>query len=289
VAENGRQEREKTKKQRIMNLKGDEAMKSLLWTATGGLVNPWRATLLLLILSSILFGIVAAQAQDDVYFVNSGQLLRWESSQRRGGFLPQPVPSPAGMRYIASIAINRPGMAFVNTGVDGAIYRNDGRFTTHVYLHDGQVRNLAFGSSDDNLFFSVVPTPSSPPYALSDGQICVLNLRTKRVDLRYTIAQSTVDSGWWGAFTVTPDDRIFLGTSTGGIYELRNGTPLLVYHNPGDQVQCLASELNEILFTTGGSEVYRLRNNQNRQLVFELPGGKLTHVSFAPPGGWRPR
>jgi hypothetical protein len=147
-------------------------------------------------------------------------------------------------------------------------------------MHGGQVRQLAFGRSDDILFFSVVPTPQGNS-ALPDGQLYALNLSTGQAVLRHTIAQSTVDGAWWGALTVDPEDRILLGTFSGGIYEMRSGRPALAYREVGNKIYGLTMELNALFYTTGGSQVYKLRNFRDRQLILDIPGGKLTHVSYA--------
>lgn len=237
-------------------------------------------TLLLLTLVTLLLGAANVQAQDDVYFVNSGQLMRWASGGAGARGRPYRITFPAGMPRIGSIAINSRSIAYVNSGLDGDIYKTDGLTATRVYSHRGQVRQLAFGSSDDVLFFSVVETPQAPN-PLADGQIYAVNLVTGRVEPRFTIAQSTVDGTWWGTFTVDRD-RVYIGTFSGGIYELRGGVPALVYRNTGDQIYGLTAEVNSFFYTTGGADVYRLRRLRDRELALNVAGSQLTHVSYAP-------
>src|SRR5215813_11663723 len=113
----------------------------------------------LLTLSTIVLGAGSADAQDDFYFVNSGQLLRWVSRLGRRDLPPQHLPLPTGLSRIASIAVSRRNVAYVNSGLDGVIYRTDGQTVTPIYDHHAEVRQLAFGPSNNILYFSVVATP----------------------------------------------------------------------------------------------------------------------------------
>lgn len=246
-------------------------------------MRPRSIPLPLLTVLTVLLAAESVSAQgDDIYFVNAGQVLRWPS-QGSGPSRPSPhqIRFPAGAPRIGSIAINGRSVAFVNSGLDGDIYKTDGVSATRVYTHSGPVRQLAFGSSDDILFFSVVETPQAPnPPA--DGQIYALDLPTGRAELRFTIRQSTVDGAWRGTFTVN-GTRVYVGTFNGGIYELRSAAaPGLAYRNAGDQVHGLTAEASPFLYTTGGAEVYRVRRLQDRSIALRVPGGQLTHVSYAP-------
>ncbi len=123
-----------------------------------------RTAVVLLTLFTVPLGAGTAVAQDDLYFVNSGTLLRWVSRMGRRDLPPQHLPLPTDLSRIASIAVSRRNVAYVNSGLDGVIYRTDGQTITPVYDHHDQVRQLAFGPSNNILYFSVVPTPqaSSP-------------------------------------------------------------------------------------------------------------------------------
>ena len=244
-------------------------------------MNSRPATLLLLALLGVLCAAVTTRAQDDFYFVNDGRLFRQQMVHRISGPPPRALPPLPVMPRVASIAINQSGVAYVNTGVDGAIYRTDGLTATRVYLHEGQVRQLAFGVSKDILYFSEVSTPIDKG-VVPDGQIYALNLSTLRAERQNTIAQSTVDGNWWGAFTVDPSvGRILLGTFSGGIYELRGGLPVLFYRHAGVQIYGLGTENYNLYYATGGSRVYKLGRARIREVLLNLPGGRLTHVSYA--------
>ena len=89
----------------------------------------------LLTLLSILIP-VCSHAQDQIYLVtDSGQVLRWDMTSLAGSpgqGPPQRLPPVPGIGGIGSIAVDRRSVAYVNTGVDGDIYRTDGRQVTRV-------------------------------------------------------------------------------------------------------------------------------------------------------------
>jgi hypothetical protein len=235
---------------------------------------------LLLALTAGLPGAGSVKAQDDVYIVASEKLFRWPSREGLRDLPPQRLAPLAGLTQIGSIAVNRLSAAYVNSGLDGAIHRTDGQAITLVHQSSAQVRQLAFGRSNEVLFFSTLNTPQSGG-GLSDGAIHALNLVTGQAEVRHVVQQSTVDGRWWGAFTVDLDDRIFLGTFAGGIYELRNGTAQLVYRGPGHRIHSLAWGVNDLYYATGSSELYRMENFRNPEPAVELPGERVTHVSYA--------
>jgi hypothetical protein len=243
-------------------------------------------TLLTLALLTVLLAASSVRAQgDDVYFINSGQLWRWPAGGTRDQKPPQRITLSPSLPSIGSIVVNSRSIAFMTTGLDGNIYRTDGETATRIHTHSGQVRQLAFGSSDDILFFSAVETPQSPnPPA--DGQIFALDLTTQRAEPRFTVQQSTVESAWLGAFTIDANRqiRVYVGTSTGAVYELRGTQPPgLFFRHPGEPVHSLmAWDGAPYLYTTGGAEVYRMRFLGERALALSQPGGRLTSISYAP-------
>src|SRR5262249_50746547 len=110
-----------------------------------------RTAVLFLTLFIVPLGAGTAVAQDDLYFVNSGQL----PGPVAGSIQPPqhlPLPTlPTGRSGIASIAVSSRSVAYVNSGFDGFIYHTDGQSITPVYDRQAHVRQLAFGPSNSIL------------------------------------------------------------------------------------------------------------------------------------------
>jgi hypothetical protein len=67
----------------------------------------------------------------------------------------------------------------------------------------------------------------------------------------------------------------------GGIYELRNGRPAQIYRNAADRISALTIAVNDLLYVTGGAEVYRLKQMRDREVILTVEGGRLTDISYA--------
>jgi hypothetical protein len=56
----------------------------------------------------------------------------------------------------------------------------------------------------------------------------------------------------------------------------------LVYRAAGNQIHGLTQEVNDFFYTTGGPQVFRLRNFRDLQLAITVPSGALDAISYAP-------
>src|SRR4029453_4747687 len=113
------------------------------------------------------------------------------------------------------------------------------------------------------------------------GEISALDLRTRRIERRATLAAAAVGE-WAGAFAVDLEDRIFVGTPAGRIYELRDGTPAMVFEQAGDAIRGLAAEVNSLFYVTGDGNVSQLRNLRTRSVALTRPSSAWSYVSYHP-------
>ncbi len=235
----------------------------------------WR--LVFAICLSIAGSVVTIHAQDDVYLVNRGHLMRWGLDPNTLKRLPMPlrVPMPIELATIASFAVNRRNEAYAATGRDGQIFQTDGKTAKSVYQQSDAIAQIAFGRSNDVLYFSVAT--SSPT---TGGGLYTLNLRDSRVERRATISPEAVGGTWTGTFTVDLSDRVYLATSTGRVYELLDAGPVLRYENTADNIVGLSFEPNALLYATGGAQVYELKNLTARTVILNLAASAWSHISY---------
>jgi hypothetical protein len=217
--------------------------------------------------------VLTVQAQDDVYLVSGGQVFRWASQNGKRDLPPQRVQLPAELATVASFAVNRRSVAYATTGGDGRIFQTNGETARVVYQHAVPVSQVAFGRSNDILFFSVVVRPQP------EGEIYTLNLTNRTVAKHATVTQAAIGGDWAGAFTVDLDDRVFLGTPAGRMYELRAAGPALVYERAGDAIQGLSTQI-DVFYATGGAELFQLRDFRTRSVALTRPASTWSHVSY---------
>lgn len=273
-------------------------------------ISTWK--LRLAICLSIAGSVLTIHAQEDVYLINRGQLMRWGLDTKTLKRLPMPlrVPMPAELATIASFAVNRRNEAYATTGRDGQIFQTDGKTAKSVYQQSDPIAQIAFGRSNDFLYFSVATsspirediraargrsssragpggTTRTRPRArgdaivgLTDGSLYTLNLRDSSIERRATISHAAVGGTWTGTFTVDLSDRVYLATPAGRVYELRGGSPVLRYENAADNILGLSFEGNELLYATGGPQVYALKNLTARTVVLNRPTNAWSHVSY---------
>ena len=189
---------------------------------------------------------------------------------RKPGGVPSEVRLPPALANIASVAVNRRSVAYAATG-DGRIFRTNGQDATVVYTHASPVSHLGFGRSNDVLFFSVVTQPG--------GEIYALHLPDRRVERRVAVTNAEVGE-WAGAFGVDLDDRMFVGTPAGRIYELRTGGPALIFERAGDAIRGLGFEVNGLLYVTGSGDLYMLRDLKTRTVLLTRPSASWSYVSY---------
>ena len=255
-------------------------------------ITDWKLPLALCL--SIASSVLTIHAQEDVYLINKGQLMRWGLDMKTLKRIPMPlrVPMPAELTTMASFAVNRRSEAYAVTGRDGQIFQTDGKTARSVYQHSDPIAQIAFGRSNDLLYFSVAK-PSltreeiraarergEPIARITAGRLYTLNLRDSRIEQRATILHAAVGGTWTGTFTVDLSDRVYLATPAGRVYELRDGSLFLQYENAADTILGLSYEVNALLFVTGGPEVYELRGPTARTAVLNRPTNAWSHVSY---------
>ena len=243
----------------------------------------------------ILANASALHAQDDIYLIENGQLLRWGLDLRTLKRQPMPlrVPIPAELAGLSSFAVNRRNVAYAVKG-RGQIFSTDGKSATPVYQHSEPIAQIAFGRSNDLLYFSVAANSRARPTReqmrnsrgrgaaarLTGGALYTLDLRDSRVEQRAAISDDAVGGPWTGAFTVDLDDRVYLAALPGRIYELRGGVPVLRHEIAGDNVAALSFEANRLLYVTGGPNVYALKDLTTQTTALTRAGAAWSHVSY---------
>ena len=251
-------------------------------------------TLLFTIYLSIAGGMLTTHAQDDVYLISKGQLMRWGLDMKTLKRLPMAlrVPMPAELATLASFAVNRRNEAYAVTGRDGQIFQTDGQTAKSVYKHTDTIAQIAFGRSNDLLYFSVAkPTVTreeitaarergEPLNSLVGGHLYTLNLRDSQIARRATISHAAVGGSWTGAFTVDSSDRVYLATPAGRVYEIRRGSPAIQFESAAHNIQGLSFEGNTLLYVAGGPEVHALKNLTDRSAVLNSPTAAWSHVSY---------
>ena len=253
-------------------------------------ISAWK--LLLAICLSIAGSMLTIHAQDDLYLVNRGQLMRWGRDIKTQKRLPVQlrVPMPAELATIASFAVNRRNEAYAVTGRDGQIFQTDGKTAKRVHQQPDPIAQIAFGRSNDLLYFSVattLPTPGDSPGGRGDavlmtigGSIYTLNLRDSRIERRARFLHAAVGGTWTGTFTVDLSDRVYLGTPAGRVYELRDGMPVVRYENAADNILGMSVEQDALVYATGGPQVYELKNLTARTVMLNRPATAWSHVSY---------
>ena len=124
-------------------------------------IGAWK--LWLAICLSIAGSVLTIHAQEDVYLINRGQLMRWGLDMKTRKRLPMPlrVPMPAELATIASFAVNRRNEAVCRYRTRRSHLSDRREAAKRVYQHSEPIAQIAFGRSNDLLYFSIAkPTPT---------------------------------------------------------------------------------------------------------------------------------